>query len=314
MTDNHQHTMVGTKLKIAFFLTIIIFFVELYGGLSSNSLALLSDAGHVFTDLIALGLAWFATDQVQKSADERRTYGYHRTGILTALVNAVTLILIVLGIGYEAVQRLQHPQEVTPWLMFASAVVGIVVNLYIGFGLRAEGGHNLNVRAAMLHVFGDVGASAAVIVGGVIILVTKWYLADPLISLAIALLIARGAWSILRETVDILMESTPKDLNVAQMVRDMMKLKTIQDVHDLHVWSLAGGIPILTAHVQVTTDCSLSGCEATLSDLNQLLAQQYGITHTTIQFECQGCVPNHLYCRVGPPGRIEHEHGHAEKG
>jgi len=222
-SHSHSHNLTGNKLRTAFALTAVILIVELVGGIASHSLALLSDAGHVLTDIFALGLAWFATVQADRPADAQKTYGYHRTGILAALANAVTLILIVGAIGYEAVQRFQHPEKVTPWLMFVAAAVGIIVNLYIGFGFRKEDGENLNVRAAMLHVFGDVGASIGVIVGGVIILLSAWYPADPLISLFIAALIAWGAWQILRETVDILMEAAPKGLNVAQMVRDMIR-------------------------------------------------------------------------------------------
>lgn len=305
---HHSHWLVGSKLRTAFVLTVVILFVEVAGGLISNSLALLADAGHVLTDLVALGLAWFATAQAERSANATKTYGYHRTGILIALVNAVTLILIVLAIGYEAVQRFQHPEEVTPWLMFVSAAVGIILNLYIGMGLRAEGKDNLNVRAAMLHVFGDVLASAGVIVGGLVILLSQWYLADPLISLGIAIMIAKGAWDILRETLDILMEAVPKDLNIAQMVRDMMQFPVVKDVHDLHVWSLAGGMPILTAHVQVADDCTMSFCETLLGQLNHTLQQKYGIAHTTLQFECAGCVPNDLYCTLPSRGRTEHKH------
>src|SRR5215471_3579416 len=236
----HSHSLAGTKLRTAFALTALILVVELVGGLLSHSLALLSDAGHVLTDIVALGLAWFATVQATRPANARKTFGYHRTGILAALANAITLILIVVAIGYEAIQRFQHPETVTPWLMFVSAAVGIGVNLYIGLGLQQEGGENLNVRAAMLHVFGDVGASVGVVVGGVIILLTGWYPADPLISLLIAVLIARGAWKVLHETVDILMEATPKDLNVAQLVRDVIRVPGVVDVHDLHIWSIAG--------------------------------------------------------------------------
>jgi len=220
---NHAHSMTGRTLRTAFFLTVIILAVELTGGVLSHSLALLSDAGHVLTDIVALGLAWYATAQAARPADARNTYGYHRTGILAALANAVTLIVIVLAIAYEAIGRFQHPEAVTPALMFVSAAVGIAVNLYIAFGLRKEGGENLNNRAALLHVLGDIGASAGVIVGGVVIVLTRWYPADPLISLFIAVLIARGAWRILRETVDILMEATPKDINVAQLVRDVIQ-------------------------------------------------------------------------------------------
>jgi cobalt-zinc-cadmium efflux system protein len=308
---DHTHSMTGRTLRTAFFLTVIILAVELAGGLLSHSLALLSDAGHVLTDIVALGLAWYATIQAERPADARKTYGYHRTGILAALANAVTLIVIVIviAIAYEAIQRFQHPEKVTPALMFVSAVVGIAVNLYIAFGLQKEGGENLNNRAALLHVLGDIGASAVVIVGGVVIVLTRWYPADPLISLFIAVLIARGAWRILRETVDILMEATPKDVNVAQLVRDMVQQPGISDVHDLHIWSIAGGMKALSAHVQVD-ERPLSACDELLVGVNRLLQTTYKIGHSTIQVECAGCNPNHLYCAMNPEGGSDHNHAH----
>lgn len=307
---NHAESMMGSKLRTAFVLTAIILLVEVAGGFLSHSLALLSDAGHVLTDIFALGLAWFATVQAERPADASKTYGYHRVGILTALANAVTLILIVLAIAFEAYQRFQHPEKVTPWLMFVSAAVGIAINLFIGFSLRAESGENLNVRAAMLHVFGDVGASVGVIIGGIIILLTRWYPADPLISLFIAALIAWGAWRILRETLDILMESTPKNLNVTQMVRDMVTEPSVQDVHDLHVWSIAGGMRCLSAHIQVAGDEPISQGDLLIGQLNHMLEEKYQIGHTTIQLECAGCDPNHLYCEMlqGRGTSPVHEH------
>ena len=308
---DHVHTMTGSKLRTAFALTAVILLVELAGGLLSHSLALLSDAGHVLTDIFALGLAWFATVQAERPADAGKTYGYHRTGILAALANAITLILIVIAIAYEAFQRFQHPETVTPWLMFVSAAVGILVNLYIGFSLRAEGGDNVNIRAAMLHVFGDVGASVGVIVGGLVILLTGWYPADPLISLFIAALIAWGAWRILRESIDILMESAPKELNVAQMVRDMVTEPGIQDVHDLHVWSIAGGMRCLSAHIQVAGDAPISQGDLLIGKLNHMLDEKYQIDHTTMQLECAGCDPNHLYC--GMTRSQDHDHGESDQ-
>jgi len=310
VAGGHDHAMVGGKLRTAFLLTIVILAVELAGGLASHSLALLADAGHVVTDLIALGLAWFASNRTSRPADARRTFGYHRTGILAALVNAVSLIAIVGWIGWEAVARLREPEPITPWLMFAAAAVGIVVNLYIGLGLRAHGGENVNVRAAMLHVFGDVGASTAVIVGGLAILLTGWYPADAVVSLAIAALIAKGAWDVLWETVDILMEGTPRDLNLPKLVRDVMAEPGVKDVHDLHVWSIAGGMSVLSAHVQVGADCPLSACDATLVGLNRMLRDRYRIAHTTIQFECAGCDPNHLYCTLEPHAHGSQQHAH----
>jgi cobalt-zinc-cadmium efflux system protein len=198
---------------------------------------------------------------------------------------------------------------VTPWIMFLAAAVGIAVNLYIALGLRAEGGANLNVRGAMLHALGDVGASVGVIVGGVIIVLTGWQYADPLISLAIAALVAKSAWNLLGETVDVLMEATPKDLNVAQLVRDVVKVPGINDVHDLHIWSLAGGMRMLSAHVQIADDRALSGCDTLVDEIHCLLCERYHICHTTIQMECVGCAQRDLYCAL-PDEDHGHTHGH----
>jgi cobalt-zinc-cadmium efflux system protein len=318
---DHAHGMTGKRLRTAVLLTAVILAVELVGGILSHSLALLSDAGHVLTDIFALGLAWFAIVQAERPADARKTYGYHRTGILAALANAVTLILIVLFIVYEAIGRFQHPEKVQPALMFVSAAVGIVVNLYIAFGFRQEGGANLNIRAAMLHVLGDVGASVGVIIGGLVILTTGWYAADPLISLLIAVLIARGAWSILGETVGILMEATPQGLDVARLARDVVAMSRITDVHDLHVWSIAGGMTALSAHVQVEDDCALSACDDLLAQVNGLLSSRYKIGHSTIQFEyvcCERHAPDDLYCDMAGEepchANGDHQHERAADG
>ena len=308
----HRHASTKRALGIAFALTAAVLLVEVVGGLFSHSLALLSDAGHVLTDIVALGLAWFAAIQAERPSDDRRTYGYHRVGILAALANAITLILIVVVIAVEAVHRLQQPETVTPWIMFAAATVGVAVNLFIGFGLRREGTDNVNVRAAMLHVFGDVGASLAVILGGVIIALTGWYPADPIISLAIALLIALGAWRVLRETIAILMESTPRDVDVTRLLRDLGRISGVSGVHDLHVWSIAGGMRALSAHIQVV-DRPLSACDALREKINTLLANNYAIGHTTLQFECRNCDRCDgvsLYCQLDP-GEASHSHGHA---
>lgn len=310
----HSHTSPKRALGIAFALTAVVLLVELVGGLLSHSLALLSDAGHVLTDIVALGLAWFAAVQAERPSDDRRTYGYHRVGILAALANAITLILIVVVIAFEAIHRLQAPEPVTPWVMFAAAAVGVGVNLYIGLGLRREGQHNINVRAAMLHVFGDVGASLAVIVGGIVIALTGWYPADPIISLAIALLIAWSAWRVLRETVSILMESTPRDVDVTSLLRDLSKISGVSGVHDLHVWSIAGGMRALSAHIQVV-DRPLSACDMLREKINTRLRNNYAIGHTTLQFECRNCDRcdgDNLYCQFEPgEGAQSHSHSHS---
>lgn len=197
--------------------------------------------------------AWTRLVRNGSGATARQTQikrnGYHRTGILAALLNALTLILIVGFIVYEAIGRLHESPTVTPTLMFVSAGAGIAPNLYVGVGLRGSSERNVNVRAAMLHVFGDVAASIGVIVAGITILLTRWYAADAVISLAIAVLIAKGAWDLMRETIDILMESAPKEINIAQLVRDLVRVPGVSDVHDLHVWSIAGGMNALSAHL-----------------------------------------------------------------
>jgi cobalt-zinc-cadmium efflux system protein len=308
--------MAKQTLRVAFFLTMLILAAELIGGFFANSLALLSDAGHVVTDIFALGLAWFATVQAERPANERRTFGYHRVGILAAFVNAVTLIVIALAILWEAIQRFQHPQAVQPLVMFIAAGIGIIVNLYIGFGLRKED-DNLNARAAALHVFGDVGASAGVIIAGIIILLTGWTIADPILSVAIAALISIGAWRILRETIDILMESTPKNISVPDLVNDMENVDGVQAVHDLHVWSITSTMSALSCHALIK-DLPPSGSAPILQSLNNMLSKKYHITHTTIQFECDahasnGCKKDGLYCRMESAKDCDHDHSHASE-
>ncbi len=316
-SHDHTHGMAKKTLRLAFFLTLIILAAEVTGGLLSHSLALLSDAGHVLTDIFALGLAWFATAQTERPANASKTFGYHRVGILAALANAVTLILITIWILWEAISRFQHPEPVQPVVMFISAGIGIVVNLFIGFGLQKEG-DNLNVRAAALHVFGDVGASVGVIVAGVLILLTNWYPIDPILSVGIAALIAWGAWRILRETTDILLEAVPKEINLSELVRDMRRVEGVFDVHDLHVWCITSGMYALSCHTSIA-DLPLSQSSSILRALETMLQQSYQIGHTTIQFECHVhendyCSVNGLYCALQPATEDhahEHDHTHA---
>jgi cobalt-zinc-cadmium efflux system protein len=315
---NHAHGMAKQTLRLAFFLTLIILAAGIVGGLLANSLALLSDAGHIVTDLFALGLAWFAAGQAERPPNERKTFGYHRVGILAALVNAALLILIAVVISWEAVQRFQHPEPVQPLIMFGAASIAILVNLVIAFGLRKEGG-NLNVRAAALHVLGDVGASVGVIVAGLVILLTGWTLADPILSVAIAILIAVGAWRILRETTDILLEAVPHDISISNLVRDMRTVKGVQDIHDLHVWSIASGMYALSCHVLID-NLPPSASSSILQSLTTVLSDRYHIGHSTIQFECDShegacCRSQDLYCHMGCADECadEHDHDHVEE-
>ncbi len=309
---DHTHGMAKQTLRLAFFLTLIILAAEVIGGLLANSLALLSDAGHVLTDIFALGLAWFATAQAERPANAQKTFGYHRVGILAALVNALTLILITIWILWEAVGRFQHPEPVQPLVMFISAGIGIVVNLFIGFGLQKEDG-NLNVRAAALHVFGDVGASVAVVVAAIVVLTTSWYPADPILSIGIAGLIAVGAWRVLRETTDILLEAVPSEISLSALVRDMMRVDGVRDVHDLHVWCITSGMHALSCHASIE-DPPPSQSASILQALETMLRERYHIGHTTIQFESHAhqeayCSVDGLYCQMET---VEESHQHAD--
>ena len=286
----------GTRLRFALGLTLVILVVELAGGLLSHSLALLSDAGHVLTDVFALGLAWFAIEQSKRPADQRRSYGYQRVGILAALLNAVALIVIVLAIGFEAVRRLMAPEPVQGGTVIATALVAIAINVFVLLTLRAEV-NNLNLRAALLHVTGDVAASAAVVIAGGVILLTGWLYIDPLLSLAIAALIAYGAWGIVRETVNLLMEGTPPDINMAEVSSEISGTDLVTGVHDLHVWALSSEDVALSCHI-VIADTSLGDAEHVVRDLEGRLCSQFAIGHTTIQVEsCHPC------------GEIEHGAG-----
>jgi len=292
----------GATLKKALALTCVILVVDLAGGVVSHSLALLSDAGHVLTDVFALGLAWFAVEQSKRPADRRRSYGYQRVSILAALVNSVVLIVIVIAIASEAVRRLTHPEPVQGLVVIVSALVAIAVNVYVVFGLRGHG-KNLNVRAALLHVTGDIGASAGVVVAGAVILLTNWLYIDPILSLGIAVLIAYGAWRIVRETVNLLLEGTPPDINLGEVTREITNTKRVIGVHDLHVWALSSEEMALSAHV-VLEECPLSDAEHIVRDLEGRLCGRFAIGHTTIQVEsCHPCGEIHH-------GAGEHNHPH----
>ena len=292
----------GSRLRVALALTLAILLVELAGGLLSHSLALLSDAGHVLTDVFALGLAWFAVEQAKRPADTRRSYGYSRVGILAALLNSAALIVIVLAIAYEAVRRLAAPVPVQGGLVIVTALVGIAINAFVLLTLRG-GGRNLNLRAALLHVTGDVAASGGVVVAGLVILLTGWLYIDPILSLAIAGLIAYGAWGIVRETVNLLMEGTPPDIDVAAVTRAITNTRDVTGVHDLHVWALSPEAMALSCHI-VVGDISLGDAEHVVRDVEHRVCDQFAIGHTTIQVEsCHPC--GEIHHGVG-----EHNHPH----
>ena len=292
----HVHAT-GTKLKWAFFATFFILAVEVVGGSLANSLALLSDAGHVLTDVAALGLAWFAAVQAQKPPTLDKTFGYHRTGILAALANSLTLIIIAFVILYEAFHRFQNPQPVESTIMYISASVGVIVNLAIAFGIRG-GEANLNVRSALLHVLGDAAASAGVIIGAVIMQFTQWYVIDPIISVLIALMIAWNAWKIVRETLNILMEGAPDNFEYDRLLAFVRTLPGAKDIHDLHVWSVTPERVALSCHLILDPNSSLERSTEIVQQLKQYILKEFSISHTTIEVEIGTgqCGCNDLLC------------------
>lgn len=299
----HVHRPTGARLRTALLLTALILVVEVAAGLLSHSLALLSDAGHVLTDVAALALAWFAYVQSQRGSDEHRTYGYHRVGILVALFNAVTLLAIVAVIGYEAAIRLAHPVQVQGGIVMAGALAAIVVNIVIARDLHGEEG--MNVRAVMLHVVGDMVSAVGVVVAAAIILLTGWVYVDPLISIGIAALIAWGAVRLVIDTVNVLMEATPRGLTLATVQAAMTSLAGVEAVHDLHVWSLSPDTIALSAHV-VMSDRRLSEAEAVVRQIEREVCDRFGIAHTTIQVESEEpCVDGAL---THMPGAHNHPH------
>lgn len=299
---DHSHApQTEGKLRLALVLTILILAVEFGGGIMANSLALIADAGHMLTDVFALGLSWFALVQSRRPADARRTFGYHRVSILAALLNAATLLPLSGFIIWEAIGRFGSPPEVESTIMFGVALIGLVANTVIGLNLHSAGGDNLNIQSAVIHVLGDAVASGGVLIAAVVIGLTGWLPIDPILSIGIALLVAFSGWRVVRDTVRILLESVPQDVDAAAVVARMQAVPGVRDVHDLHIWQVGQGIYALSCHVQIS-DQLVSQCADILAELNHLLEHEFRIGHSTIQPECAGCDPNTLYCSLTPIG------------
>lgn len=288
---------VSTRFKVAIVLTVLFVMGEAAAGLYANSLALLSDAAHNFTDVLALGLSLYALYLSARPSNATKTFGYHRAGILAALVNATTLIGIALLIFYEAYERLVAPPPIQEQIMMIVAGVGFVINTSIAFFLR-HFAQDLNVRSAFIHMVGDALSTLGVVIAGFAIHLTGWEILDPLASVLIGVLIAVSSWGILREGINVLLEGTPTGIDMEAMVRDLMGIDGVQGVHDLHAWSISSSMHALSAHV-LTDDVSLSRGADIQREINQVLIERYHIGHTALQLECEGCSPDTLYCELG---------------
>jgi cobalt-zinc-cadmium efflux system protein len=284
-----------SRLLLALVLTLGFVLVEAGAGLFANSLALLTDAAHNLTDVIALGLSWYAVRLTVQPANSQKTYGYHRAGILVALLNSTTLVLISLGVFYEAYRRFLSPSEVKADVLVGMGLVAVAVNILTAWLVQRGSEHDLNLRSAFLHLMGDVASTIGAVIAGVIIYFTHANWLDPLVSVLIGFLILYNAWGIVRETVEILLESTPRDLDIEKLVDDIKQLEGVLGVHDLHVWSLTQNLRTMSAHI-LTEDVSISTGALIQSRVNELVSNRYNIAHATLQLECVDCEPDALFC------------------
>ena len=305
-TSSHTHThshlrdaakQTTSRLSLSLVLTLAFVVVEAAAGYFANSLALLTDAAHNLTDVIALGLSWFAIRITSQPANARKTYGYHRAGILVALLNSTTLVLIAIGIFYEAFRRFSAPPEVQSSVLIGVGLIAVVINLITALLVHRGSESDLNLRSAFVHLMGDVISTVGAVIAGIIIFFTGANWLDPLVSVLIGFLILYNAWGILRETVDILLESTPRDLDIKKMVSEITELDGVLGVHDLHVWSLTQNLRTMSAHI-LTDDISVSAGAKIQGRINELVYHRYNISHATLQLECVDCDPNSLYCRI----------------
>lgn len=306
MQSHHHVAGTGRVLQWSLVATTLFAIVEFASGIHAHSLALLSDAGHNFTDALALLLAWFAFYLQGKPANEIKTFGYHRAGVLTAFVNALTLVALSAWIFYESYQRLIRPRVVDERVMMVVAGLGLVLNGGIMWGLRIARRHDINVRSAFVHMLGDLLGSVGIVAGAIVIHSTGWQEIDPLLSILIGALIIWTAWDIIRESLNILLEGLPKGLELQSVIAAMREVEGVLDVHDLHIWSLGSNAPALSCHVLIE-DLPPSASERTLRLLNDLLCERFHIHHTTVQFEHTNCAVSESGCVI--PVNAEEGHG-----
>jgi len=286
---NHSHgpprETGKSRLRIILALTSFFFVLEVLGGLWTNSLALLSDAGHMLSDMFALGLSLFAFWLSSKKPSPTKTYGYYRFEVVAAFINGVLLILIALWIFGEAYSRFQHPAAVKSMPMLFIAILGLMINLLGIYLLHKAATENLNIRGALFHLMGDAAGSAGAITAAVVISLTGWTLFDPLVSVLIALLIIYSAWRLLWDVVNILMQGVPPHIDLENIKQAMLSVDGVTGLCDLHIWSLTSQVDTLSAHVVVE---DMGRNKEILQKLTRLINDKFGINHVTLQIEDEG--------------------------
>jgi cobalt-zinc-cadmium efflux system protein len=302
-------------LQLSMALTAAYVAATFYFGLRAHSLALISEAGHNVSDLLAIALSFVAVHFQARPATDQKTFGYQRAGVLAAFVNAVTLVVLSAWIAIEAVHRIAAPVEVQPRLMMYVAAAGVLMNGTVAT-LLWRFSRDVNIRSVFLHMLGDTLSTAAVIAGGAAILFTGLTWIDPILSILIAGMILWSSVGIIRETLNILLEGTPRNLQLAEIRKAMAAVAGVLDVHDLHVWSLGSQSHALASHITIA-EMPMSECSSILDGINCALRERFHITHTTIQFETTGCETTHG-CSAPPEleavGAHGHHHGHDHRG
>jgi cobalt-zinc-cadmium efflux system protein len=314
---SHVHPPVGDDARMkrvliaSLGLTLAFVVFEALAGFRAHSLALLSDAGHNFTDAFALLLAAFGVYLQARPGDHEKTYGYQRAGVLAAFVNALSLVVLAGILFYESYQRLLHPQAVAVNTMMIVAAVALVLNLGIAGALGGHGEHHhdLNVRAAWLHMAGDAASSAAIILGALLIRFTGWLAIDPILSILIGIAIVWSGWGIIRDSLNILLEGLPKGLELKNVSAELSGVDGVIDVHDLHIWSLGSDSRALSCHVLID-DMPPSESDSILQRINDVLCARFQIRHTTVQFEHVKCVLAGTHCTTAMQEARQQEHRH----
>jgi len=287
--------MTGRRLLLSVIITVAFVIGEAVAGYFSNSLALLSDAGHNFADALALVLSFYGLWIAQRPSSAKRTFGYHRVGILTALVNAVALVVIALLIFWEAISRLRQPEPVHSTPMIVVSLLAVLMNTVISLWLRKAAKSDLNVRSAFMHMVGDGVSAVGVVIAGIVVAFTGASIADPVVSLLIGLLILWSSWAILKESVNVLLEGIPEGMEMETVERTIGTVAGVLAVHDLHVWTVGSGMVCCSCHISVEEQSVRSG-ENVLRAVAEKLEHEFGISHSTIQVEVEGCEPNDMYC------------------
>jgi len=294
-------------LKWSFVATVLFVGVEAVAGIKAGSLALLSDAGHNVTDALALLFTWLAFFLQTKPANDVKTYGYHRMGVLAAFLNALTLGALSIWIFYESVQRFRNPEPVQETIMMVIAGLGLLLNGAIMWSLRAASKNDINVRSAFIHMLGDALGSLAIVAGAIVIRYTGWQRIDPALSVAIGVLIIWTAWDIVNESLNILLEGLPRGLELQAVSGAMKEVPGVLDVHDLHIWSLGSSTHALSCHALIE-DVPPSASDRILQNLNNMLCDRFSIRHTTVQFEHVGCPVSESGCVLPTGAHTHHSH------